>query len=222
DQRVGAPRQPAVGRALQHGHRLTGQHEPGGAFAVDSDAPGGRRLVGVGRADDAQLRRRPHLGQLLDGLVRRTVLTEADGVVRPAVHDLGVAQRRQPDGGPHVVAEVEERAAEGDATTVQGDAVQDRAHGVLADAEVDEAAAGLVEALHARVLDVGARVACQVGTATDQAGYDVAHGVDAFLVGLAGGELVARLPRGELGLPAVETAAFQTCLELGAVALPGL
>ena len=149
--------------ALEHRHALAREHEPGRAVRVDGDAPGLCGFVGVGRADHAQLRHRPHGGQLLDGLVGRSVLTEPDGVVGPVVDDVRLAQGGQAHGRTHVVAEAEEGAAEGEDAAVQRHSVEDGAHAVLADAEVEQTAAGVVVRLDAVVLEVGARVPGEVG-----------------------------------------------------------
>ena len=98
------------GRVGQDGERLAGQDEGGGTVAVDGDAPGLGRLVGVGRPDHPQAGHGPHGGQLLDGLVGGAVLAQADGVVGPRVDDVHVGQGGQPHGAPHVVAEHEEGA----------------------------------------------------------------------------------------------------------------
>ena len=135
---------------------------------------------------------------------------------------MGLADGSKAHSRAHVVAEVEEGAAERDAAAVEGDAVEGGGHGVLADAEVDETAGRVVGGLHARILDVGAGVAREVGAAAHEPGHDVAHGVDTRLAGLAGGDLLARLPRGQLGLPPVEPPALEAGLELGPVALPGV
>ena len=75
--------------------------------------------------------------QVLDRLVGRAVLAEADRVVRPDVGHRQLHQRREPDRAAHVVGEGQERATEDASAAVDGDAVHDRAHAVLADAEVE-------------------------------------------------------------------------------------
>mmetsp|Transcript_42557 Transcript_42557/g.99733 ORF Transcript_42557/g.99733 Transcript_42557/m.99733 type:complete len:239 (-) Transcript_42557:1600-2316(-) len=50
-------------------------------------------LVGVGRAEREEVRRRAQREKHLDGLVRRPVLAEADGVVRGDVDDAEVRER---------------------------------------------------------------------------------------------------------------------------------
>ena len=80
---------------------------------------------------------------MLDRLVRRAVLAQSDGVVRPDVDHVESAERRQPDGAAHVVAERQERADIWNEPAVIRDAVADAAHRVLPDAE-PEVAAGIV------------------------------------------------------------------------------
>ena len=100
----------------------------------------GRRLVGVGGADHVEAGDGAQGGEVLDRLVGGAVLAEADGVVGPDVGDRRCHQRGEPDGAAHVVGEGQEGAAEDAGAAVDGDAVHDRAHGVLADAEVQHPA----------------------------------------------------------------------------------
>ena len=92
---------------------------------------------------DVQAGDRAQRPQMLDRLVGRAVLAEADRVVRPDVGHRQLHQRGQPDRPPHVVAEDQEGAAVRPGAAVQRDAVQDRAHRVLADAEVQGPAVGV-------------------------------------------------------------------------------
>ena len=127
----------------RHRHALPGQGQPVRAAvgaACQDLAPGDRRLVGVGGTDHVQARDGAQRGQVLDRLVGRAVLAEADGVVRPHVRHRQLHQRGQPHGVAHVVGEHQERAAVDAGVAVQRDAVHGRAHGVLADAEVHRAA----------------------------------------------------------------------------------
>ena len=66
----------------------------------------------------------------------RAVLAERDAVVGEDVDDMQAHQRRQPDRRAHVVGEDQEGRAEGNGAAVGGHAVDDRAHRVLAHAEV--------------------------------------------------------------------------------------
>ena len=162
---------------------LPAQHQAGRPVGVLQDrAPGPGRLVRVRRPDDVEAGDGAQRREVLDRLVGRAVLTEADGVVRPHVGHRQLHQRGEPDGRPHVVAEHQEGAAVRAGQALQRDAVQDRAHRVLADAEVQRAAeraalpvlglpVGRDErglARHGRVVALG-----QVGRAAPQLGQDV-------------------------------------------------
>ena len=82
------------------------------------------------------------IGQVLDRLVRRSVLAHADRVVGADVDDRQPHDRREADRRLHVVGEDEEGAAEAAEPAVGRDAVQARGHPVLADAPVEGAARG--------------------------------------------------------------------------------
>ncbi len=77
---------------------------------------------------------------MLDGLVGRAVLTDTDRVVTPDVDGGEPHQGGHPNRRPHVVAEDEEGADVGPGMTLEGDAVSDRAHRVLANTEVERSA----------------------------------------------------------------------------------
>ena len=72
------------------------------------DPPGLDDLVRVGGPEDEQARHRPKRGELLDGLVGRAVLADADRVVGEDVQDRDLHQRGQPDRGARVVGEDQE------------------------------------------------------------------------------------------------------------------
>ena len=84
-------------RLREHREILAAQHQRRGPVAVDGEPPRCRGLVGVRRAYDAQARHCPQGCELLDGLVRRAVLAEADRVVGEEVHDMGLRERREAD-----------------------------------------------------------------------------------------------------------------------------
>ena len=104
------PARGPLGRAFEHRELLAGEEQRGRAGAVEVDAPRAAHLVGVGGTDHPQTGHRAQCRELLDRLVGRAVFTDADGVVRPHERDLGAHDRGEPDRGPHVVAEHEERA----------------------------------------------------------------------------------------------------------------
>ena len=156
---------------VEHGHVLAGEQERDGAvLARERDLPGDRGLVRVGGPDHPEVRNRAQGRVVLDGLVRRPVLSEADRVVRPDPDDGETGERGEPDRAPHVVAEDEKRGAVRlDHAAVQGEPVDDRAHAVLPHAEGDVAArVGLREDTGA--VEAGARRLDQVGRAADHRG----------------------------------------------------
>ena len=71
---------------VDRGHGLAGENQSRRLVVqLQDDLPGFRHFVGVGRAQHDQARDGPQRRQLLDGLVRRAVLADADGVVREDV-----------------------------------------------------------------------------------------------------------------------------------------
>ena len=84
--------------------------------------------------------------------MRRSVFAQPDGIVGVDEDDRQLHHRRQTNRRPHVVGEDEERRAVR-AQTRQRHAVDDRAHGVLANAEVEVAAAVIALLEVAAILD---------------------------------------------------------------------
>ena len=69
--------------AIQRRNGLAREHQRRRTIArLDRHLPGDARLVGVARANHEQIRNRAQRRQLLDRLVRRPVLAQADAVVR--------------------------------------------------------------------------------------------------------------------------------------------
>ena len=93
---------------------------PVGPAAAQDLAPGHGGLVGVGRAHDVEAGDRAQRPEVLDRLVGRAVLAEADRVVRPHEGDAALHERGEPHRGAHVVAEHQEGAAEGAQQAVTG------------------------------------------------------------------------------------------------------
>src|SRR5699024_2282102 len=111
---------------------LTGEDEAAGPVgAVEDLAPHDRGLVRIGRADDVEAGDRAQRGEVLDRLVRGTVLAEADRIMRPDEQGRHLLQSGQADRRTLVVAEDEERAAVGAGTAVERDAVADETGGEL-------------------------------------------------------------------------------------------
>ena len=139
----------------------------GAVLALERDLPRADGLVRVRRADEPEVRDRAQRRVVLDRLVRRAVLAEADRVVRPHEERLQLGQRREAHGIALVVAEDEERrAVRLQHPVVQRDAVDDRAARELADAEGD-VAARVRRAEEAAALELRLRRLDEVGGAAD-------------------------------------------------------
>ena len=139
---LGEPRGGRVLRAIERGQRLPRQDRapPGSWRSRGSRArPRPPRWRRTGRIV-IRPGNRAQRQELLDGLVRRAVLAHADRVVREDVDDRDLHDRGQADRRAAVVAEDQEARAVGPDLR-QRQAVEDRAHGVLADAEMEVAAA---------------------------------------------------------------------------------
>src|SRR5690606_21007292 len=116
-------------------------------------APRDGGLDRVAGAPDGHVRDEAQAREMLDRLVRRSVLAEADRVVREHEHALRLHQRRHPERVARVVGEHEEGPAVWNESTVQGKAVHDRGHTELAYSIVQIVAARLFpgDALPARM-----------------------------------------------------------------------
>jgi len=91
------------GLAVDHRELLASEHETNGASGVrQRHAPGLNGLRRIARAHDHHVRHGSQAGQLLDRLMRRTILAERDAVMGPDVHHTRMAQRREANAGPHV------------------------------------------------------------------------------------------------------------------------
>ena len=108
----------------------------------DGDEVRGRGLVAVGRSPEGDVGGGSQPSSSLDRLVRRSVLTETNRVVRGDLDNSEVGQGRQSDGTGSVRDEVEEGGAEGDDTSVGGETVTDGSHTVLSHTE-SEVSAGV-------------------------------------------------------------------------------
>src|SRR5579883_163358 len=103
---------------------------------LDGDAPGCGGLVGVAGTNDDQVGNGSQGRQLLNWLMRRAILAQADAIVGKDIDGFEPHQRCQANGGTHVIREDQEGCAKGDQTAVEGYAVENAAHRVLADTEV--------------------------------------------------------------------------------------
>ena len=109
---------------------------------------------------------------------------------------MGKGERGQPDRTAHVVGEGEERTAVHAGPAVQRDAVHDRAHGVLTDAEVERAPVRAARPHlglpvrgqeRGRPIDRGAVTLRQVGRTAPQLRQDRIQGSENLAGGLPGG-----------------------------------
>ena len=100
------------------------------------NSPGHGHLVSVGRPDECDVGDRAQARELLHRLVGGAIFTERDAVVREHVHHVQSHQRGKTDRRAHVVREDQERGAVGDEAPVRRQPVDDGAHGVFADPEM--------------------------------------------------------------------------------------
>mmetsp|Transcript_6189 Transcript_6189/g.24949 ORF Transcript_6189/g.24949 Transcript_6189/m.24949 type:complete len:367 (-) Transcript_6189:960-2060(-) len=153
------------------GQVLAGQREQARALGIaQGHGPGHHRLGRVGRAPDVQARDQAQAGDMLDGLVGRAVLTQADGVVRHHVDDALLHQRGHADGVAAVIAEGQEGAAVRNEAAVQRQPVHDRCHAELANAVVDVAPAARAGTHCAAAGEVGQVRSREVGAAAEHLG----------------------------------------------------
>ena len=122
---------------------LAGQGEHASARRVRSSASCQHSAVSTASAgrNTRMLRHGAQRREMLDRLVGRAVLAEADGIVRHHVDDRDAGERRDAHGGAGIVGEDQEGGAGRHAAAMQRDAVHGRRHAVLADAVMDVAAA---------------------------------------------------------------------------------
>ena len=129
---------------------LTRQHQRNGPLLLDGQLPRHDGLITVGRAQHdhrtfivvvSEVFHQADLGFMLDRLVRRTVLANAERVVRPDIDHVQAHQRRKTHCRFHVVREDEERAARRNHTPVQRHAVGHAGHRQFRDSSLKEFAA---------------------------------------------------------------------------------
>lgn len=165
-------------RVLELWQVLTGQGEDaGGVGGSEGNVVGGAGLVTVGRAPHHAVGQGAEVGQSLDRLVGRAVLTKTDGVVGGNPDDALLGQGRQTHGTGGVRDEVQEGTTVGDDGAVGGQTVQDGAHTVLTDTVSDVTSSVVAQAgswgLEVdSLLPPGQVGASQIGRATDQLGND--------------------------------------------------
>ena len=145
--------------AVKRGDALPGQDQRHRAITgFNRDPPGDGRLVRIAWANDDQLRHRAQRGKLFDRLMRWTVLSERNAVVRENIDHPQLHQRRQPNRWPHIVRENEKRRGERNDATMRRQPIRDGSHAMLAHTEVQVASA-ITPAAARRSLQVAGLVA---------------------------------------------------------------
>ena len=137
-----------MARPIRHALARQQQCRRSGAL-LDRGLPRAERLEHVGGAPDFQIRNQAQRGRVLDRLVCRAVLAEADRIMREHMNDALLHQRGHAQGIAAVVAEREKRAAVGNEAAMQAHAVHDRGHAELAYAVAKVIARSITARVHA-------------------------------------------------------------------------
>ena len=146
-------------RAVERRHRLPRQDQRHRLVAELHDhAPGFDHFVGIGRPQRDQAGNGAQGHQLLDRLMGRPILADADRIVREDVDDRNFHQRAQADRRAAVVAENQEPRSEW-ADLRQRQTVEDGAHGVLTDTKMEIPPGGSLRAEITGALERQARLA---------------------------------------------------------------
>ena len=148
------------------------------------------RLHGVAGPPDVHAGNEPQRGRVLDRLVRRAVLAEADRIVREHEDVAQLHQRRHAQRVARIIGEREERPRVRNEPAVQRDAAGDRRHAELAHAELD-VVAGRVGAHGMAAGPVGEHAAGQVGRAAEHLRQVRRERLDRLLRRLARGHRLA-------------------------------
>ena len=126
-------------------------------------------FVRIAGTQHQHVRHRPQPRQLLDWLMRRSILANTNRIVRHHVNHGGFHQRRQPHRWFHVIGEVKEGRVE-HFQTRDCHAVRRRSHAVFANSEVEVASSIVVglKIARARHLQVNLVRFRQISRASDQ------------------------------------------------------
>lgn len=201
---------------------LTGEGEDGrSVLGGQGDVVGSGGLVAVGRAPDHVVGESTEVGEGLDRLVSRTVLTKTNGVVGgdPDGADLGEGRQTHSTGG--VRHEVEESTTVRQDGAVGGETVHDGTHTVLTDTVADVTARVVTETVGLGLevdglLPAGQVGAGQIGGTTEELRQDALNlGQDSL------GELARSDSRvgggvgGQVLLPALGQVTLEAAREVG-------
>jgi len=177
------------GGLIEHGDGLATEGEESGAVgAEESGGESAGGFFGIGGADDIEIGDDAEATDGFDGLMSGAVFADADGVVGEDINDGEVGESGDANGAAAVVGEDEESGAAGAEESIIGEAVEDAAHAVFADAEADIAtvAIGGIEVFGGG--DVIEGGAIEIGAAADEIGDGVGDGLEDIASGFAGGD----------------------------------
>ena len=118
----------------------------------------------------------------------RAVFADADRVVSENVDVGKLGQRAEPNGSAAVIGKHREGRTRSAEQPVIRDAIENRAHAVLANAEPDVAAAGIVAIKIAAVLDVIHCRSMQVGAAAHEQRHRLRNRLQYFAASFARGQ----------------------------------
>lgn len=209
------------GGTLELGQVLSGQSEnAGGVLGGQGDVVSGAGLVAVGRAPDHAVGQSTEMGQSLNRLVSRTILSKTNGVVGGNPDDADPRQGRETDSSGSVGDEVEESTAIRQDSAVGSETVHDGTHGVLTDTVADISASVVTETGGLGLEVNSALPASQVGTsqisrATEELGNGVHDLAQNGLGKLARSDSsISRSVDGQVLLPALGQITLLSSLEV--------
>ena len=128
--------------AIQCGEILPRQDQHNRFPGLHDHTPGLHHLVGIAGAQHNHPRQRPQRSQLLDRLMRRTILAHSDRIMGEYMDHRDPHQRTQANRSPCVITEDEESGAIGP-QFAQRQSVQNGGHRMFAHAEMKVPAAKL-------------------------------------------------------------------------------
>ena len=212
--------------ALKLRQVLTGKGQnAGGVLGGQRRVVSSAGFVAISRAPDHAVGQGTEVGQSLNRLVSRTVLTQTDGVVGSDVDDTDVRQGRETNGTGSIGNEVQEGTAGRDDSAVGSETVHDSGHSVLTHTVADVAARTVTNAVLRGlevdgVLPAGVVGASQVSRAGQEFGDDTVNLLEDSLGQLARGDSrVAGLVGWQALLPSLRELASKTASQVGVFSL---
>ena len=154
------------GNVVQCRQVLPREREKGGTFSpLKSRRERACRFLGIGWTDYIEIRYGPKGRHGFDRLVGRAIFADTDRVMRENVDDWQFRKCGEANGGTALIAEYQKRRAAGPENRVVGNAVENAAHGMLADAEAKVAAFAVLGIEIPAFVDVVERRTMQIGAA---------------------------------------------------------